>query len=318
VRRVIKRLLPEGAKRVLHGIISWPLCQYFRYLPFLLGKRTVWRLVAPHLNWLEGYVQAKTIFGSTLCVDTRETGGRYTYYFGIWEPNLTRWIQERFSPGDTFIDVGANIGYFSLLAAKLGGKAVAIEAAPRTFGILTKNLAANHTANARPVNAAAWDREDSLTMFVDLDIVTGNTSTLIPAWADRWQLEGRCQVPAAPLSALLKPEEMSTARLIKIDVEGAEWQVICGMKVLLEKGRKDLEVIIEVTQQILKAEGQSGADLLAFFEQRGFFAYRIENEYSVTSYLVDSIAKRPQRIKAIPTDLDQVDLIFSRTDALSL
>src|ERR1019366_3290126 len=98
-----------------------------------LGKRTVWDLLSPHLWWLERFVQAETVFGCTLYVDTRETGGRYIYYFGIWEPNLTRWIQERLSPDDTFIDVGANIGYYSLLAAKLGSQVVAIEAAPRTF-----------------------------------------------------------------------------------------------------------------------------------------------------------------------------------------
>jgi FkbM family methyltransferase len=317
MRGAIKRFIPEGARNALHVAISWPLRQYFRHFPLWSGKSAVWGLVSPHLNWLERFTKARTVFGSTVYVDTRETCGRYIYYFGIWEPYLSRWIQGRLSPGDTFIDIGANVGYYSLLVAKLGGQVVAIEAAPRTFAILQNNLAANGTANVRVVNVAVWDREDLLTMFVAPDLLA-STSTLMPAFADQWQLEGRCQVPTAPLSALLEPEEIKSARLIKIDVEGAEWQVMCGMTSVLENCPRNLEVIIEVTHRILEGEGRNAKEVLAFFTRLGFFAYRIENEYSVESYLTKGTAKRPQRINAIPTDTDQVDLIFSRIDAPSL
>ncbi len=317
MRSAIKRLLPEGVKRGLHGCIGWPLGQYFRYFPLRTGKKTVWKFAAPHLNWLERDVHAKTLFGSTLHVDARDLEGRFIYYFGIWEPHLTGWIRERLLPGETFIDVGANIGYYTLLAAKLGAQVVAIEAEPRTFAILEENLAANRSVNVRAANVAIWDREETLTMFVPPDFVSG-ASTLISSWADRWQFEGRCEVPAKPLSLVLGAEEMKTARLIKIDVEGAEWQVIAGMTAVLENGPKNLEVIIEVTQRILEAEGRSGADLLAIFERRGFFTYHIENDYGAMSYLGEDKAKRPQRIKTIPADAEQVDLIFSRIDAQSL
>jgi hypothetical protein len=46
----------------------------------------------------------------------------YIYYFGVWEPNITRWIVRRLASGDMFIDVGANVGYYSLLASKLVGE----------------------------------------------------------------------------------------------------------------------------------------------------------------------------------------------------
>jgi hypothetical protein len=147
---------------------------------------------------------------------------------------------------------------------------------------------------------------------------TSGTSTVMPGWAEEKRLGGRCEVRAACLSALLKPEEIRAARLIKIDAEGAEWHVILGMASVLESGRRDLEVILEATHRLLEAEGLTYGDLLSFFRQRGFFPYRVENDYSAASYIARGPAKRPQRIEAIGTDIEQVDVIFSRTDAASL
>ena len=50
------------------------------------------------------------MFGSKIAGNTNDIIPQYIYYFGLWEPHLTRWIQRRLAPGDTFIDVGANIG----------------------------------------------------------------------------------------------------------------------------------------------------------------------------------------------------------------
>lgn len=74
-------------------------------------------------------------------------------------------MAERLKPGDVFVDVGANIGYFSLLASKLvgpGGRVVAIEASPEVFDLLRRNLELNKAHNVRAVNVAISDREGSL------------------------------------------------------------------------------------------------------------------------------------------------------------
>ena len=317
MRRPIVQFLPEGPKQFLRVFAIPALRHYFCHSSFPLGKGILWRHVVAHLLWLETYVEADTVFGSRLRVDVRDFLGRYIYYFGIWEPNLTRWIRERLHSGDTFVDIGANIGYYSVLAAQLANKVVAIEAGPRAFAILETNLAANHAANVRPINVAVWDREESLTMFDGPD-TAACTGTVMPGWAGKWGLTGRCEVRATPLSNVLEAEEIRTARLIKIDVEGAEWHVLSGMSSVFENGREDLEVIVEVSHGMLEAEGRTCADLLAFFENRDFFPYRIDNDYSIASYCDKSNAHRPERIKAIPTDIDTVDLIFSRIDAATL
>ena len=223
----------------------------------------------------------RTKFGSVLNVDARDIGGRLIYYFGVWEPQLTAWIKGCLKPGDSFIDIGANIGYYSLLAAGLvgpAGRVVAIEAVPRTFNLLKDNLTANRVANVRPLNIAVWDRNQTLTMFIEPSRITG-TSTSIPAWAEKWSLGGRCEVPADALPALLQPEEVRLARLIKIDVEGAEWRVASGMMPMLKTARHDVEIIIEIATE-LEVEGKTCRDVFSLFREAGFFPYLIENDYS--------------------------------------
>ncbi|HEY3129426.1 MAG TPA: FkbM family methyltransferase, partial [Acidobacteriota bacterium] len=144
------------------------------------------------------------------------------------------------------------------------------------------------------------------------------TTTLIPAWADQWRLGMHYEVPAAPLAAILQWDEIKTARLIKIDVEGAEWHVVSGMASLLRACRTDLEIIIEVAPKMLEAEGRTCQEFLDFFAALGFHPYRIENDYSAAAYFAPRTPTRPQRIEQIPTETDQTDLIFSRIDAASL
>jgi hypothetical protein len=154
-----------GASR--HMILS-PVRSYFRYFPVPSGKRFLWRNVACHVRWLEYWTTATTLFGSKLHVDPRDDVGRCIYYFGVWEPNLTAWITRALSPGDTFVDVGAHVGYFSTLAAgivKEQGSVVSIEGMPRTCDLLRANYQLNGIRNGRIVPMAVWDAVGNIEMF---------------------------------------------------------------------------------------------------------------------------------------------------------
>lgn len=300
-------------RAALRSIVIPPLVGYFRHFPVRTGKVTAWKYLASHLWWLESRTKASTVFGSTLEVDARDIVGRFIYYFGIWEPNLTAWIQSRLKPGDCFVDVGANVGYFSVLASTLvgqEGKVISIEAIPRTFEVLTGNLDANRVRNARTINMAVWDKEETLTFFISPDTING-TSTTMPAQAERWKHDRRCDVRAAPLCSLLSPDEIAAARLIKIDVEGAESRVISGLGSILDSGRRDLEVVVEVST---KAFG----DIVSFFRKHGFFSYHMENDYSVASYIGQYAAKRHCRLEIAPHGCGECDVIFSRVDTPAL
>lgn len=313
--------MPHSVKQIMRSMFVFPLRAYFRYSSVVFGKKMLWNHVFPHLVWLElPRVTMKTVFGSKVCASLTDVG-RYIYYFGSWEPNITAWIGRRLAAGDAFIDVGTNIGYYSLLASKLvgeSGRVVAIEAHPEIFGMLEHNLKINGVRNVRALNMAAWDSEGVLSVFTDLKDPGVNT-TVMERWAHEFDLETSCEVRAAPLAAVLRADEIKAARLLKIDVEGAEWHVVSGMAALLETCRRDLEIIVEVTPRMLEAEGRTCQDLLCFFTDRGFNAYRIENDYSAEAYFSPDI-ERPERIKDIASVslLDQADLIFSRIDSAYL
>jgi FkbM family methyltransferase len=313
---------PEPVRRALRLLLVVLPRIYFRYIPISFGRRALWDRVAEHTWWLESdAVRARTAFGCTMRVSARDVIGKYIYYFGVWEPNLTSWLTLRLMPGDVFVDIGAYVGYYSLLASHLvgeKGRVVAIEPLPQVFHMLEANLAANLVRNVRTVNIAVWDtHQNELEMFTDEDSLSGRT-TLMSEWADHWQLRTRSTVRGRPLPAILTGDEMRTARIVKIDVEGAEAHVTAGMEPLLVEGRSDLEVVLEVSPQVLEAQGMSSKKLLELFGRHGFFAYRIDNFYSPEVYVDRHSPTRPVRITEIPSDRRQTDVIFSRVDELAL
>jgi len=103
------------------------------------------------------------------------------YIFGVWEPGITWLITAHLRAGDTMIDIGANVGVHTLLAAHLVGTAgtvVAIEASPAIFQRLVANLRLNGAAQVQAVNTAVSDTPGRLTVFLAPDGNLGKTTTL--------------------------------------------------------------------------------------------------------------------------------------------
>jgi FkbM family methyltransferase len=293
--------------------LAIPLARsYIRYAPFGLGKPWLWsEVIHPYLAWQSYPFVATTVFGAKIAGNTMDIIQQYLYYFGVWEPHLTRWITQKLQPGDTFIDVGANIGYFSLLASSLVGEAgavVAIEASPRTFVLLENNLARNHVTNVRALNVAASNRHGVAQVFRGHASNIGLTTIIKDE-----DLPYECDVVTAPLGALLLPVESQNARVIKIDVEGAEWAVAASMVPLLRGSRADLEVIVEIDPGPLAKQGKCPGDVMKIFREAGFHAYRMANDYSPLSYLRPMAESRPIRLHSPPEQV--TDVVFSRRDA---
>jgi|KBSSwiStaDraftv2_1062776.scaffolds.fasta_scaffold23176_5 FkbM family methyltransferase len=231
----------------------------------------------------------------------------YLYWFGAWEPNLTDFITRRMNeaPHRTFVDVGANIGYFSILVAKRYPRSsvVSIEAFPPTVEKLRSSVRRNALENLRIIAAAASDTRGTLELFYAGDLNEGGT-TSVPGKFKAKALA----VASETLSEMLTDAEMAATRLIKIDVEGAEARVIKGLAPKLALLPKDAEVVIEISADSM----ENSKFIFDTFNAHGFHAYELENNYDPLSYLYPHAPRGAERLSAIPSK--QTDVIFSRFD----
>jgi FkbM family methyltransferase len=295
--------------------LAIPLARsYIRYAPIAAGKRPLWQsVVEPRLAWAPHAFVARTRFGSAISGNTVDRIQRYIYYFGVWEPHLSRWLGETLRPGDFFVDVGASIGYYTLLAAGLcggAGKVIAIEASPTTFAALLANLRRNGVMNVRAVNLAVSDQEGSVPVYRAPEQNLGMTTTVR---TDEAGFRYECDVRALPLPRILSPDEVARTRVIKIDVEGAEAAVAQGLMPLLPALPPAAEIVMEVSPERLAPQGRSAQALIEAFAGHGFHAYVLRNDYSASDYLPPYPVHRPTRL-AGPL-LEQSDIVFSRRDA---
>lgn len=231
------------------------------------------------------------------------------FFFGEWEPNITAWVRRTLRPGDVFVDVGANVGYYTLLAAELvgpTGAVVAIEASPSIYELLAANVALNPTLSERItcINAAVLDRSCTVTVHHGPDHNFGSTSVVSPAegsWVE-------ATVPGEPLDRLLGGVDPQRVRIVKIDVEGAEWFVAQGMKEFLAARGPSLEVLLELDPRRVAETGHDPADVLTVFTEAGLRPHRIHNDYEADKLLRPVISS-----PTVLTDpiVEETDLVLS-------
>jgi len=290
---------------------------YCRYSPWKTSKLLLWNAVIAHTWWMESQVIARTRFGDFLHIDPTEILGKHIYYFGVWEPCLTSWLLERLNSGDVFIDVGANIGYFSLLASHIvgpSGKVVAVEAVPDIAGVLSDNLKRNGATNVRLVNIAAWNKDDILTFFTDNHL--SGKSTCLESHADKWKLTRKNEIKAQPISDILTTSEIQSARIVKIDVEGAEIEVISGMQAIMPLFNNNVEFVIEISLDSLNSHDINGNSFLEWFADWGFKGYEMSNNYDIKSCISTKPFPRPKRLRKLEWgNRSEMDIVFSKIDA---
>ncbi|WP_200811875.1 FkbM family methyltransferase [Streptomyces sp. 3213.3] len=159
------------------------------------------------------------------------------------------------------VDAGAHTGYFTLLASRLvgpSGHVVAIEPSPAFHQALTANITANGCRNVRTINAAVSDTAGRLTFYLERATNLGGTTTAVRPRT----VESSFEADAAPLPTLLTDEELTTACLIKIDVEGSESAAVRGLAPALNRLRADAELVVEVTPRTLVKQGLNVEDVL--------------------------------------------------------
>lgn len=166
---------------------------------------------------------------------------------GYWEYWLTEYFAKNIKSGDTVLDIGANLGYYSILAADLvgsSGRVVAVEPNPYVFSLLSKSIAHNGYQGCTQLHnfaLAAEGETGSRNFFVPAN--EPKNGMLLPQDADLASHEKKGEVFSIDLGHL-QNSEFDRLDFIKIDVEGAELPILQSLKPLIERFRP--KIVCEV------------------------------------------------------------------------
>jgi FkbM family methyltransferase len=251
------------------NIAAWSAPGFRRWLHYW-PDGAVWRVCEKYIAWrLTASVDAVTVDGIKFRVCPSQGLGRSIFFRGEFEAALTSFFRRTLKEGTTFVDVGANLGYFALLASKLvgaTGRVIAIEPIPANLQSLQLNRRLNPNApeNLEVVPLCVADVPGELEMWLPGD---GGEASVCA------RKGGTCYVAKVStlddiLSTRLRPHDDV---VLKMDIEGAECLAVRGMASTLS-GCAHLTLAIEIHGNAIPDVGGSAEELFDIMKKHGFRA----------------------------------------------
>ena len=244
---------------LLHHIMKHPLNERSRSKA--LGRFMRWQLAT---RLLPGAYVVPFVDGTTLTMERGMTGATGNWYCGLHEAEDMAFVLHTLRPDDLFVDVGANVGSYTVLASgAVGARSIAFEPTPSTFDKLMRNISVNKISDrVEAYNMGAGAREETLQFTAKKDttnhVITGTTH------------EETIEIQAIRVDDILT----NTPRIIKIDVEGWEQQVLLGMP----KTLADPELVAVIAESNDSAGRNFGAQRDSVTE------IMADNGFSASSY----------------------------------
>lgn len=235
--------------------------------------------------------------------DLASYSGRYFYYWGRFYDTTHQAILRRFlHPGDTYIDIGANLGFHSMLASRLvGGKGMVLsfEPHPQTFKVLAAHMWMNRLFHWEGTNVALGDAPGRSELS-QLDETHTGTATLrgVSQAARTFPIE------IVPGDTLLAGRDFAGDVFVKIDVEGFEYRVLRGLRQTLKRVST---VSVEVTPEWLAEQGASAEGLYGEMADLGFVPYVARLRWKLKLFSPSLYLMRA--VKPLPA---QHDVLFVR------
>jgi FkbM family methyltransferase len=241
---------------------------YLRRFPWRDGKAFFYDRLHRRLAPGGGWVVTRLDRGYTLRLDLADPVQRRLYFFGDYDERREADLISRvLDPGEVFWDVGANLGYFTLLAAaclKNTGRVAAFEPGCSTFEVLEKNISLNPFANILLVPLAVSDREGEALLYTTAGSADGRAN-LFRGGADQTESE---RVRTVTLDGWRRGEGLPGPDFIKLDVEGAELAALTGARQTLSQG--DPLLLVEMKEAIFQALGTDRTAIQEFLEPWGY------------------------------------------------
>ncbi len=196
---------------------------------------------------------------------------------GPWEPQTTQYIHTTLADGHVFLDIGANSGYFALLASRCvgpRGKVFAIEPNPAMAEQVRQNVARSGLTNVVVEELACSSSAGVRDLYLGPPGNTGITSLS----SANVRSDECVSVNCVPADALVEKYDISRIDLVKIDVEGAELEVLRGMTDILKRFRP--KIIIELLPSLLAGFSATIEDVTDQLARFGYSMSTLEGQHS--------------------------------------
>lgn len=242
---------------------------YLRKFPLRDGKTFFYDRLHARLAPRERLVIAALAPGFRMQLDLQDPVQRKIYFYGDYDERYeARMVQRVLDPGEVFWDIGANIGYFTLLAASvLGntGQVVAFEPGSAAYRCLQENIALNPYRHITSLQLAVTDQAGEAVLYQAGELADGGAS-LYGSGSEPVQET----VKAITLDDLGREMALRPPDFLKIDVEGAELSVLRGAAGLIAAARP--LILLEMKETTLAAAGASKAQIQDFLKSYGYLA----------------------------------------------
>ena len=261
--------MPDSwSKSALRGLFRWYLSRF----PLRDGKAFLYGRLHAGLTPMERFAVVRLDKGFRMKLDLADPEQLKVYFYGHYHERYEAdLVQRLLADADVFWDVGANVGYFTLVAAtalKNRGRIMAFEPGQNAYARLTENLALNPYRNIQTFAVAVSDREGEAVLHLAGDIADSSASLYPAAGAQAQAGQEVCRTVA--LDHFLKSEGLRPPNLIKLDAEGAELAVLHGAQGLLADSPPLW--LMEMEEKTLAAAGASKAAVAHFLTGYGYRA----------------------------------------------
>lgn len=259
-------------------------------------------------TFIFGNVHRVSVLGKQFIIDFRDEALSFELFLKReWEHEETEFILHMLQRNMIFIDIGANIGYYSVLASdkvKPHGKIYAFEPDLTNFKLLTKNVEINGCKNIIAKNKAVADSTKKIKLFLS-NVFYGDHRTYQPNDDEVWNRGNKRTYISVDAISLDNYFSANTTRvdLIKMDIQGAEYSAIQGMRGILLKN-PNIILVIEFWPHGLKQAGVKPELLLRELDEFGFKSYAlVENKLQKID--------QEEIFKRVP-GITHINLVFSR------
>jgi FkbM family methyltransferase len=235
---------------------------YTRYFPLGRGKNS---LISYVLNSKLPPIEsiARAWDGRQFVFNSQKKYAFQIYFHGEREKNETNLMKEIIHKGDIAVDIGANIGWYTTLFSQLvgeSGKVIAVEAMPETFNMLKKNLELNEcTGNVELLNIMCSDSPGNGVIY-NFPALHPGLSSAAPY---KNEISTQVTVKKQSLDNILISKDIRNIIMLKIDVEGAEFEVLKGATEALKQGTIK-GIMIEANDERSKAFGYQFAECINY------------------------------------------------------